>query len=164
MHIRLCISRLTCLSREYYVGCHYTHPPCADPGAGYNCSVQHGCCVVVGTFPWPWMSVGRLRDTVLVRCDLCVHGGGVLAGVCGASDTWCTGLQCCSLAAWVWLGWFAGGIDCAVVCVVLGDAAPLLRSPCNTPVVICRRTQQPGPEAIATVSQSQKQLGSQLRV
>ena len=44
------------------------------------------------------MSVGRLRDTVLVRCDLCDHGDGVLADVSGASDDWCTGLQCCSLA------------------------------------------------------------------
>ena len=32
------------------------------------------------------------RDTALVRCDLCVNGGGVLADVCGASDVWCTGL------------------------------------------------------------------------
>ena len=40
-------------------------------------------------------SVGRLRDTALVRCDLCVNGGGVLAAVCGASDVWCTGLSCC---------------------------------------------------------------------
>ena len=47
---------------------------------------------VVGTLSWPWMSVGRLRDTALVRCDLCVYGGGVLAAVCGASDVWCTGL------------------------------------------------------------------------
>ena len=52
--------------------------------------VQYGCCVVVGTLSWPWMSVGRLRDTV--RCDLCVHGDGVLADVCCASDDWCTGL------------------------------------------------------------------------
>ena len=43
--------------------------------------VQHGCCVVVGTLSWPWMRVGRLRDTVPVRCDLCVHGDGVLADV-----------------------------------------------------------------------------------
>ena len=54
--------------------------------------VLYGCCVVVGTLSWPWMSVGRLRDTALVRCDLCVNGGGVLADVCGASDVWCTGL------------------------------------------------------------------------
>ena len=67
--------------------------------------VQYGCCVVVRTFSWPWMSVGRLRDTVPVRCDLCVHGDGVLANVCGALDNWCTGLQCCSLAVWLWLGW-----------------------------------------------------------
>ena len=53
----------------------------------YNC-----CCVVVGTLSWPWMSVGRLRHTALVRCDLCVNGGGVLADVCGASDVWCTAL------------------------------------------------------------------------
>ena len=36
--------------------------------------VQYGCCVVVATLSWPWMSVGRLRDTALVRCDLCVQG------------------------------------------------------------------------------------------
>ena len=94
--------------------------------------VQYGCCVVVGTFSWPWMSVGRLRDTALVCCDSCVNGGGVLADVCGASDVWCTGLKCCSLAVWLWLCWFVGGFDCAVVFVVLGDAGPLLLSPCNT--------------------------------
>ena len=94
--------------------------------------VQYGCCVVVGTLIWPWMSVGRLRDTVPVRCDLCVHGDGVLADVCGASDDWCTGLWCCSLAVWLWLGWFVGGFDCAIVFVVLGDARPLLLSPCDT--------------------------------
>ena len=38
------------------------------------------------------MSVGRLRDTALVRRDLRVNGGGVLADVCGASDVCCTGL------------------------------------------------------------------------
>ena len=54
--------------------------------------VQYGCCVVVGTLSWPWMSVGRLRYTVPVRCDSCVHGDGVLADVCGASDDWCRGL------------------------------------------------------------------------
>ena len=94
--------------------------------------VHHGCCVVVGTLSWPWMSVGRLRDTALVRCDLCVNGVGVLAAVCDASDVWCTGLSCCSLAVWVWRCWFVGGFDCAVVFVVLGDAGPLLLSPCNT--------------------------------
>ena len=31
--------------------------------------VQYGCCVVVGTLSWPWMSVGRMRDTALVRCE-----------------------------------------------------------------------------------------------
>ena len=36
----------------------------------------------MGTLSWPWMSVGRLRDTTLVRCGLCVNGGGVLADVC----------------------------------------------------------------------------------
>ena len=40
------------------------------------------------SWSWPWMSVGRLRDTALVRCDVCVNGGGVLADVCGASDDW----------------------------------------------------------------------------
>ena len=30
--------------------------------------------------------MGGLRDTALVRCDLCVNGGGVLAAVCGALD------------------------------------------------------------------------------
>ena len=54
--------------------------------------VQCGCYVVVGTLSWPWMSVGRLRDTAPVRCHLCVNGGGVLADACGASDVWCTGL------------------------------------------------------------------------
>ena len=54
--------------------------------------VQYGCCVVVVNLSWPWMSVGRLRDTALVRCGLCVNGGGVLADVCGASDVWCTSL------------------------------------------------------------------------
>ena len=44
--------------------------------------VQYGCCVVVVNLSWPWMSVGRLRDTALVRCGLCVNGGGVLADVC----------------------------------------------------------------------------------
>ena len=52
--------------------------------------------------------------------------------MCGASDVWCTGLKCCSSVVWVWLGWFVGGFDCAVVFVVLGDAGPLLLSPCNT--------------------------------
>ena len=65
-------------------------------------------------------------------CDSCVNGGGVLADVCGASDDLCTGLSRCSLAVWVWRCWFVGGFDCAVVCVVLGDARPLLLSPCNT--------------------------------
>ena len=62
---------------------------------GFTClhgCVQYGCCVVVGALSWPWMSVGRLRDTAQVRCDLCVNGGGVLADVCGASDVWCTRL------------------------------------------------------------------------
>ena len=36
--------------------------------------------------------MGRLWDTALVRCHLCVNGGGVLADVYGASDVWCTGL------------------------------------------------------------------------
>ena len=31
----------------------------------------------------------------------------------------------------LWLGWF-GGFDCAMVSVALGDARPLLLSPCNT--------------------------------
>ena len=35
---------------------------------------------------------GRLRDSALVRCDLRVNGGGVLANVCGTSAVWCTGL------------------------------------------------------------------------
>ena len=35
--------------------------------------------------------VGRLRNTVPVRCGLCVHGDGVPADVYGASDDWCTG-------------------------------------------------------------------------
>ena len=59
---------------------------------GQNGRVQYGCCVVVGTLSWRWMSVVRLRDTVPLRCVLCVHGDGVLADVCGASDDWCTGL------------------------------------------------------------------------
>ena len=62
---------------------------------GLTCShgrVQYGCCVVAGTLYWPWMGVGRLWDTAWVRYDLCVHGAGVLADVCGASDDWCTGL------------------------------------------------------------------------
>ena len=62
---------------------------------GLTCShgrVQYGCCVVLGTLSWPWMRVGRLRDTVPVGCGLCVHGDGVPADVCGASDDWCTGL------------------------------------------------------------------------
>ena len=54
--------------------------------------VQYGCCVIVGTLSWPWMRVGHLRDTVSVRCVLCVHGYGVLPDVCGASDDWRTGL------------------------------------------------------------------------
>ena len=57
--------------------------------------VHYGSCIVVCTLSWPWMSVGRLRDTALVHCYLCVTGGGVLAAVCGASDVWCTGLSCC---------------------------------------------------------------------
>ena len=36
--------------------------------------------------------MGRLRDTALVRCNLCVNWGGVLADVGGVSDVWCTGL------------------------------------------------------------------------
>ena len=35
------------------------------------------------------------------------------------------------VGCWLWLGWFVGGFDCAIVFVVLGDARPLL-SPCNT--------------------------------
>ena len=54
--------------------------------------VQYGCCVIVGTLSWPWMSVGRLRDTVPARCGLCVHGDGVPADVCGSWDDWFTGL------------------------------------------------------------------------
>ena len=94
--------------------------------------MQYGCCAVVGTLSWPWMSVGRLRDTALVRCDMCVNGDGVLANVCGALDVWCTGLYCSSFAVWLWRGWFGGGFDCAVAFFVLGDAGPLLLSPCNT--------------------------------
>ena len=63
---------------------------------------------------------------------LCVTGGGVLAAVCGASDVWCTGLSCCSLAVWAWRCWFIGAFDRAVVFVVLGDAGPSLLSPCKT--------------------------------
>ena len=62
---------------------------------GLTCSherVQYYCCVVVGTLSWPWLSVGRLRDTVPVRCGFCVHGDEVPADVYGASDGWCTGL------------------------------------------------------------------------
>ena len=55
-----------------------------------------------------------------------------LADVCAASDVWCTGWWCSSLAVWVWLCWFVGGFDCAVAFVVLGDAGPLLLSPRNT--------------------------------
>ena len=77
---------------------------------------------------WAWVPCG---DTVPVRCGLCVHGDGVPANVYGASDDWCTGLQCL-LAVWWWLGWFVGGFDCAVVFVVRGDARPLLLSPCHT--------------------------------
>ena len=50
----------------------------------------------------------------------------------GASADWCTCLQCCLLAVWLWLGCFVGGFDCAVVFVVIGDARPLLLSPRNT--------------------------------
>ena len=73
-----------------------------------NLNVSNGCCVVVGTLSWPWMSVGRFRDTVPVRCGLCVHRDGVPADVYGASDGWCIGLSCCSLAVWLWHGgwWF----------------------------------------------------------
>ena len=72
--------------------------------------------------------MGRLRDTALVRCDLCVNGGGVLADLCGALDDF----WCCSLSVWLGLGCFVGGFDCAVVFVVLVDAGPLLLSLCNT--------------------------------
>ena len=64
---------------------------------GLMCShghVQHGYCVVVVTLSWPWMSVGRLRDTVSVRCALCFHGDGVPPDVCGALDDWCTVSLC----------------------------------------------------------------------
>ena len=44
--------------------------------------------------------------------------------VCGASDVRCTGLSCCSLAVWVLSCWFVGGVECAVVFAVLGDAGP----------------------------------------
>ena len=37
--------------------------------------LQYGCCVVVCTLSWPWMSVGRLRDTALVRCDIVCYWG-----------------------------------------------------------------------------------------
>ena len=42
------------------------------------------------------------------------------------------GAQVYSVVRWLWLGWFVGGFDCAIVFVVLGDARPLLHSPCNT--------------------------------
>lgn len=40
--------------------------------------------------------------------------------------------MCCSLAVWLWVGWFVGGFDRAIVFVAPGDARPLLMSPCNT--------------------------------
>ena len=60
------------------------------------CALWVLCCC--GYFVLAFMSVGRLRDTALVRCDLCFNGGGVLPAVCGASDVWCTCLSSCSLA------------------------------------------------------------------
>ena len=40
------------------------------------------------------------------------------------------------LVVWVWLGWFVGGFDCAIGFIVLGDAGPLLLSPCNTHICV----------------------------
>ena len=53
---------------------------CGGMIQGLICSpgrVQCSCCAVLETLPWPRMSVGRLRDTVLVRCALCVRREGV---------------------------------------------------------------------------------------
>ena len=89
---------------------HVLHTGYDGMAEGFMCShgrVQYGCCVVVGSSSWPWMSVGRLRDTEPVRCGLCVgdeDGDGVPADVYGASDVWRTGAWCCSLAVWLWLG------------------------------------------------------------
>ena len=85
--------------------------PVLHTAAGYDvmvpgliCShgrVQYGCCVAVATFSWPWMSVDRLRDTVSVRCLLCVHGDGVQADACGVLMCRMTGTQVCSVALWM---------------------------------------------------------------
>ena len=42
------------------------------------------------------------------------------------------GAQVCSVVRWLFGCGFVGGFECAVVFVVLGDAGPLLLSPCNT--------------------------------
>ena len=45
------------------------------------------------------------------------------------------GAQVCCVVRWLfgfWRCWFGGAFDCAVVLVVLGDAGPLLLSPCHT--------------------------------
>lgn len=46
---------------------------------------------------------------------------------------WCTGLYCCSLAVWPWLGWLV--VFTVPLFIVLGDARPSLLSPCDTPCV-----------------------------
>ena len=43
--------------------------------------VHSGCCAVVVTPGLPVTVVGRLRVAVLVRCVMCVHRGGVPAGM-----------------------------------------------------------------------------------
>ena len=47
------------------------------------------------------------------------------------------------------VAWLAGGFDCAVVFVVLGDAGPFLLSPCNT------RTRVTGSSAVPTAHPAQ---------
>ena len=42
------------------------------------------------------------------------------------------GAQVCRVVRWLFGFGVVGGFECAVVFVVLGDAGPLLLSPCNT--------------------------------
>ena len=64
--------------------------------------------------------MGRLRDTALVRCDLCVNRGGVLADVCGASDVWST---ICSVVRWLFGCGFVGLLVVLIVPLYLSFMA-----------------------------------------
>ena len=96
-------------------------PPTTGPNA------DSGCCIVVVTLSRPWMSVGRLRDTVPVCCESCVHGDGVLAAGCGVC--WMTGAQVCSVVRWLF--------GCSLVGLLVVLFVPLLLSSLAMPGLCC---------------------------